>query len=85
MSNVYEDSMKRIETLESIDFSSAPSHMIGFLTYLESISDVKPMLESLGANTSIEEALKASSYQVPPKLRTLEDIAAEPDRKQPKA
>jgi hypothetical protein len=76
MSNVYEESVKRIETLESIDFSSATSHIIGFLTYLESISDVKPMLESLGANASIEEAIKASSYHVPPKLRTLEDIAS---------
>lgn len=72
----YTDSQKRIEVLESIGLSSATAQFVGYLKFLESVPDVKSLLENLLADKAVETALEKSSHQVPPNLKSLEEIAS---------
>lgn len=74
--NFFEESQKRIDTIESLDFQSLASQLSGYLKYLESVPDVKDILEKLLANKNVETVINASSNQKPPELKTLEDIAS---------
>ncbi len=55
--------------------SSATAQYVGYLKFLESIPEVKTLLDNLLADKAVETALEKSSHQVPPNLKTLEEIA----------
>lgn len=74
--NFFEEAQKRLDIIASMDALSATAQLIGYLKFLEAVPEVKVILGNLLADKTVEVALNMSSIQMPPKLKTLEEVAS---------
>jgi len=74
--NFFEEAQKRLDIIASMDASSATAQLIGYLKFLETVPEVKVVLGNLLADKTVEATLNMSSIQIPPKLKTLEEVAS---------
>jgi hypothetical protein len=70
------ESRKWIKTLENASFSGATGPFIGYLKFIESFTNINQILDILLQNQDVKDKIEKSSFQEPPKLATLDEVAS---------